>query len=189
MVWGCVLPQTHQKMLALFVASTAFAAPATPGFGRWLLDAALKSPLYKAVLVPQAKRTMVSTAEENGVAWTSALAWLQARGPWVLAEGEETASVPAYYTEPFHAYEEGNLCWEAALEGEIASRAVGARNFPDYGADGEPSARMPSAPACIVTQLSHVHMCTITFVQVSSHSAVRSTRHWCPWEPVCPMAD
>ena len=124
-------------MLALVAACTAFSAPAAPEIGRWLLDAALRSPLYKVVLVPQAKRTMVSTAEENGVAWTSALAWLKARGPWVLPESEETTPVPSYYREPFHAYEEGNLCWEAALEGEIASRAVGARNFPDYGADGE----------------------------------------------------
>ena len=77
--------------------------------------------------------------------------------------------MPEYYREPFHAYESGNLCWEAALEGEIASRdscpfqpasrpsdlvptwpsdgptwrsnplpgAVGARNFPEAGADGE----------------------------------------------------
>ena len=49
--------------------------------------------------------------------------------------------VPEYYQQPFHAYEEGNLCWEAALEGEIASRAVGARNFPDAGADGEEAFR------------------------------------------------
>ena len=24
--------------------------------------------------------------------------------------------LPAYYTQPFHAYAEGNLCWEAALQ-------------------------------------------------------------------------
>ena len=24
--------------------------------------------------------------------------------------------LPAYYTQPFHAYPEGNLCWEAALQ-------------------------------------------------------------------------
>ena len=23
---------------------------------------------------------------------------------------------PAYYTQPFHAYPQGNLCWDAALE-------------------------------------------------------------------------
>jgi len=130
----------------------------------------LASPLYKAVLVPQAKATMVKTAEKNGVPWTDALAWLESRGPWELPEAEqEGVAVPDYYREPFHANESGNLCWEAALEGEIASResspfqpasrpsdliptwpsdgptrrsnplpgAVGARNFPEAGADGE----------------------------------------------------
>ena len=108
-------------------------------FGRWLLDGALASPLYKLLLVPQAKATMVRTAEDNGVPWRQAVDWVRAQGPWQLsaAEQSESVDVPAYYKQPFHAYEEGNLCWDAALEGEVASRAVGARNFPQYGADGE----------------------------------------------------
>ena len=69
--------------------------------------------------------------------WTDALAWVKARGPWVLPKLDPDVAVPEYYREPFHAYESGNLCWEAAFEGEIASRAVGARNFPAAGADGE----------------------------------------------------
>ena len=113
--------------------------------GRYLLDAALASPVYKLVLVPQAKSTMVRTAEANGVAWREALAWIEERGPWALEEGAPPAEahvhVPEYYKQPFHAYEEGNLCWQAAWEVEIASRAVGARNFPAYGAEGEEAFR------------------------------------------------
>mmetsp|Transcript_30681 Transcript_30681/g.72416 ORF Transcript_30681/g.72416 Transcript_30681/m.72416 type:complete len:396 (-) Transcript_30681:7-1194(-) len=121
---------------AMVVAPTSTSGPS--GLSRWLINTALASPLYKAVLVPQAKATMVKTAEKNGVPWTDALAWLEARGPWELPDPEqEGVTVPDYYREPFHAYESGNLCWEAALEGEIASRAVGARNFPEAGADGE----------------------------------------------------
>ena len=153
---------------AMVVAPTSTSGPS--GLSRWLINTVLASPLYKAVLVPQAKATMVKTAEKNGVPWTDALAWLESRGPWELPEAEqEGVAVPEYYREPFHAYESGNLCWEAALEGEIASRdsppfqpasrpsdliptwpsdgptwpsnplpgAVGARNFPEAGADGE----------------------------------------------------
>jgi len=180
----------------MVVAPTSTSGPS--GLSRWLINTVLASPLYKAVLVPQAKTTMVKTAEKNGVPWTDALAWvcltglepqpsrlqidlpltraspcfgqLESRGPWELPEAEqEGVAVPEYYREPFHAYESGNLCWEAALEGEIASRdsppfqpasrpsdlvptwpsdgptwpsiplpgAVGARNFPEAGADGE----------------------------------------------------
>lgn len=108
---------------------------------RWLLDAVLGSPVYKAVLVPQAKKTMVKTAESNGVPWRGALAWIKEQGPWTLATDEQSIAVPEYYRKPFHAYEDGNLCWDAAWESEIASRAVGARNFPDFGADGEAAFR------------------------------------------------
>jgi len=124
-----------------FAASSALGASAPSSGARWLLDAALNSPLYKAVLVPQAKSTMVNTAEENGVPWRDCLSWVKEQGPWELAADEDGIAVPEYYKQPFHAYEEGNLCWDAGWEVEIASRAVGARNFPDYGADGEAAFR------------------------------------------------
>lgn len=127
-------------LLAVALSATPTASGPS-GAARWLLEAALKSPLYKAVMVPQAKSTMVKTAESNGVPWRDALSWIQGQGPWELARDEASTAVPDYYRQPFHAYEEGNLCWEAAWEGEIASRAVGARNFPDYGADGEEAFR------------------------------------------------
>eukprot|EP00310_Coccolithus_braarudii_P017919 CAMPEP_0183332634 /NCGR_PEP_ID=MMETSP0164_2-20130417/1747_1 /TAXON_ID=221442 /ORGANISM="Coccolithus pelagicus ssp braarudi, Strain PLY182g" /LENGTH=383 /DNA_ID=CAMNT_0025501391 /DNA_START=30 /DNA_END=1181 /DNA_ORIENTATION=+ len=132
--------------VVVLLALPAFALAITPApsnLGKWLLNAALASPLYKAVLVPSAKKTMVRTAEENGVPWRDALSWIKEQGPWQLfdlselARAEQLIEVPEYYRQPFHAYEEGNLCWDAAWEGEIASRAVGARNFPAYGAQGE----------------------------------------------------
>ena len=50
--------------------------------------------------------------------------------------------IPEYYKAvAFHAYEEGNLCWDAAWDVEIASCAVGARNFPKYGSKGEDAFR------------------------------------------------
>mmetsp|Transcript_38279 Transcript_38279/g.114599 ORF Transcript_38279/g.114599 Transcript_38279/m.114599 type:complete len:477 (+) Transcript_38279:60-1490(+) len=140
-------------MLALLVTLQSLLRPPPPrsrglamrgggiDIGRALLDAALSSPLYKAVLVPQAQRTMVETAERNGVPWRDALDWIKARGPWRLSEDDSAVAIPEYYRRPFHAYEQGNLCWDAAWEGEIASRAVGARNFPEFGERGEEAFR------------------------------------------------
>ena len=77
-------------MLALLVTLQSLLRPPPPrsrglamrgggiDIGRALLDAALSSPLYKAVLVPQAQRTMVETAERNGVPWRDALDWFVA---------------------------------------------------------------------------------------------------------------
>ena len=50
---------------AMVVAPTSTSGPS--GLSRWLINTVLASPLYKAVLVPQAKATMVKTAEKNGV--------------------------------------------------------------------------------------------------------------------------
>ena len=29
---------------------------------------------------------------------------------------DQALQYPAYYTQPFHAYDQGNLCWEAAFQ-------------------------------------------------------------------------
>merc|ERR1711965_881287 len=102
-----------------------------------MLNAVLKSPLYNLLLVPQARRTMVKTAEENGVPWQEALGWIQSTGDWSDATLKSWAPLdfeyPEYYTQQFHAYEQGNLCWNAAHEQELAGKAVGQRNFPGNG--------------------------------------------------------
>ena len=129
-----------------------------------VLNWALKSPLYEAVLVPQARRTMVKTAEANSVPWVESLNWIKQTGRWDDAALESASSpetiVPPYYRAAFHAYlpsgntdaaaaEQGNLCWEAAWEQELAGKAVGHRNFPGQGpgAAGEEAFRR-SFDAC-----------------------------------------
>jgi hypothetical protein len=37
---------------------------------------------------------------------------------------DPSVQLPDYYFAPFHAYETGNMSWEAALEAELASKAV-----------------------------------------------------------------
>lgn len=44
---------------------------------------------------------------------------------------------PDYYTKSFHAYSDGNLSYDAAFEQELASRSIGARNFPKFKDLGE----------------------------------------------------
>jgi len=40
------------------------------------------------------------------------------------SEQSEPVKYPDYYLKPFHCYDKGNLCWEAALEAEVANQAV-----------------------------------------------------------------
>ena len=128
---------------------TSTRAPPRTGFAQTLLNIALESPLWKLVLVPQARANIVQTAEANQIPWTAAKKWIESQTSIAEMEDElqrqasssSSFSTPTYYRKSFHAYETGNLSWEAAFEVELASAAVGARNFPEYGARGEEAFR------------------------------------------------
>jgi len=140
-----------EKFDRLFASSSATttATEKSPkprtGFAQSLLNLALSSPLWKLVLVPQARAKIASTAEANGIPWQQCKEWIKSE---VAPDNEaieklmpKDVAVPSYYKQPFHSYEEGNLCWDAAYEVELASCAVGARNFPQFGSSGEDAFR------------------------------------------------
>jgi len=104
------------------------------GIAQELLNLALKSPLWTYVMVPQARASIVKTAESNGIQWMNAKSWLNEQ---LSTKDYSDVVYPEYYKQSFHAYQDGNLSYDAAVEQELASRAVGARNFPKYGERGE----------------------------------------------------
>jgi ubiquinone/menaquinone biosynthesis C-methylase UbiE len=81
----------------------------------------------------QARKVLIKTAENNGVAWRQNVESLQS--PEVKAKLEAIATeltdpnlqYPSYYNVPFHAYDAGNLCWLAAFEAEPATYAMAMR--------------------------------------------------------------
>ena len=85
-------------------------------------------PVY-AVMKQQARKVLIQTAEKNGVTWRENYAALKASG--VQAELSALTNLdieyPDYYHVPFHAYDEGNLCWDAAFEAESATYAMALR--------------------------------------------------------------
>lgn len=100
----------------------------------------VNSPVYP-LLINQAKSTMKKSAENIGVDWDGEVARFRAAQDWDAALDDllenSAVEVPDYYKKPFHAYSDGNLCWEAAWEQHLASKAVGVRNFPDDAEKGE----------------------------------------------------
>ncbi|MGK7945812.1 MAG: class I SAM-dependent methyltransferase [Microcystaceae cyanobacterium] len=75
----------------------------------------------------QARQMMITRAEKIGVPWRDNVKQLQAYPNWseLLSQVENSAlTYPDYYLTSFHAYDQGNLCWEAALEVESAAKAV-----------------------------------------------------------------
>ena len=85
----------------------------------------------------RARNMMIQRAASIGVYWHDEVKQLRSRQSGVEFSPEwetELASVtdpalayPDYYVTSFHAYEEGNLGWEPAMEVEVAAYAVHSR--------------------------------------------------------------
>lgn len=95
-------------------------------------------PIY-ALAKSRARQMMIKRAEEIGVPWRDRVAELKQHN-WeqeLASIQNPNISYPDYYLTSFHAYEQGNLSWEAALEVEVAAYAVHAKLWGDTGADGD----------------------------------------------------
>ena len=85
-------------------------------------------PIYK-VMKSQARQVLIKTAEKKGILWRQNAQKLEQSGAKELL-GEITNKdivYPDYYQVPFHAYEDGNLCWKAAFEAPSATEAMALR--------------------------------------------------------------
>jgi ubiquinone/menaquinone biosynthesis C-methylase UbiE len=92
-------------------------------------------PIY-SLMKRQARQVLIKTAEKNGIPWRKNYQELAESGVRELyhAIADPHLQYPEYYRVPFHAYDEGNLCWQAAFEAESATQSMGLRvwkNEPD----------------------------------------------------------
>ncbi len=89
-------------------------------------------PLYQ-VMKHQARRVLINTAEKNGVAWRQYCEDFERSDVKTLFRELENPNVsyPNYYQVPFHAYDSGNLSWQAAFEAIPATYAMGLRIWKD----------------------------------------------------------
>lgn len=108
----------------------------------------------------RARNMMIQRAETIGVYWRDEVKRLRSRNQATEFSStwtEELAQVtnpdlkyPDYYVCSFHAYEEGNLGWEPAMEVEVAAHAVHARIWKEGGAEGD--ARLRQSFHQVLTQ-------------------------------------
>ncbi len=87
----------------------------------------------------QARKMIIKRAEKIGVPWRKQAKELSERN-WDR-EWEEVNNpnlpYPEYYLTSFHAYEKGNMSWQAATEEEVAALAVHAGIWPEEGIRGD----------------------------------------------------
>ena len=112
-------------------ASTPQWADSSQGLGRWI-ERLISIGWLRRPLFFQARQLIIRTAERNGIPWRARrkTLWDQARS----RQSELTTPglvPPDYYCARFHAYEQGNLCWQAAAEAEQATDAMALRIWPE----------------------------------------------------------
>jgi len=88
-------------------------------------------PIY-TLMKQQARQVIIKTAEKNGVLWRKNCQDLdRPEVKNLLTEiTNPVITYPEYYQQPFHAYDQGNLCWQAAFEAEPATKAMCLRVWP-----------------------------------------------------------
>jgi ubiquinone/menaquinone biosynthesis C-methylase UbiE len=122
-----------------------------PGLASQLVNGVLAIKPLADLAKNRARAMMIKRAETIGVYWQQEVQTLRTRGGSEdLAPAWETElaqmqnpglTYPDYYLRTFHAYDQGNLSWESAMEVEVAARAVHARIWTEAGAAGDAKLR------------------------------------------------
>ncbi|MBD1938920.1 class I SAM-dependent methyltransferase [Microcoleus sp. FACHB-68] len=154
------------------------AANTTPGLASRLVNGVLSIKPLANLAKHQARKMMIERAERIGVHWNQEVEALRSQD--LEAEMAKVQnpqiSYPEYYLRSFHAYELGDLCWEAATEVEVAARTVHAGIWPDAGAEGDArlrqsyhdilKAHLPNPPQNIVDLGCSVGMSTFALQEI-----------------------
>lgn len=97
-------------------------------------------PIF-ATMKYAARRVLISTAEKNNVPWTETAIQLAAKDSILKSYYDSlnnpSIQFPEYYTQDFHAYNNGNLNWEAAYECESATKSMALRVYPKQSLTAE----------------------------------------------------
>lgn len=114
-----------------------------PGLASRLVNGVLAIKPLANLAKHRARQMMIKRAEKMGVPWTKEVQELQARD-WTheLAKVENPQlSYPDYYLTSFHAYDTGNMSWQAAFEVEPAAYAVHAKIWQGAETQGDAKLR------------------------------------------------
>lgn len=114
-----------------------------PGLASRLVNKVLAIKPLANLAKHQARQMMILRAEKIGVPWTKEVEALRSHDlePHLANVQNPQLIYPDYYCRSFHAYDDGNLNWEAALEVEVAAYAVHAGICPEDGVQGDPKLR------------------------------------------------
>lgn len=92
------------------------------------LDFLLGIPIIHDILFGVYRQNIVKKAEEMGLGWTAFMdeQWEALPDLTSMANNiaDPAVKIPEYYYAPIHAYKDGNLCWESAMEEDLWSKLM-----------------------------------------------------------------
>lgn len=114
-----------------------------PGFVSRIINGILAIKPLADFAKQKARNMMIQRAEKIGVPWRQTVQELRARDwePDLKRVTNPQLTYPDYYLRSFHAYDNGNLSWQAAFEVEVAAYAVHAGIWPNAGVQGDTKLR------------------------------------------------
>ncbi|CAN0031891.1 unnamed protein product, partial [Hapterophycus canaliculatus] len=93
-----------------------------------VLDYLFSIPLFNDALFGVYRKQQVKKAEGMGIKWTAFLDDLNRNKERLLQIQEDMTDaalkIPEYYYAPIHAYADGNLCWDSAMEEDLWSKLM-----------------------------------------------------------------
>lgn len=160
------------------------AVNSAPGLASQLINSILAIKPLANLARHRARQMMIQRAESIGVDWLGEVQTLRDRdwsGDLAQVQNPEL-QYPDYYFRSFHAYDQGNLGWEPAIEVEVAAYTVHARIWQDTGAEGDArlrqsyheilKAQLPAAPKDILDLGCSVGMSTVALQALYPEASV-----------------
>lgn len=93
-----------------------------------ILDFIMSIPIVHDIMFGIYRKQIVQKSEKMGLPWTEFMDEMWASLPELKASAERLTNpdikIPEYYYAPIHAYSDGNLCWESAMEEDLWSKLM-----------------------------------------------------------------
>jgi SAM-dependent methyltransferase len=151
-------PRAPRARRAAAPRAAAAAPDAPPPLLARAVAALFRLPPVLAAASAAARAKIVGRGAELGLDFAGEVAALRAAGGWpaaVAAAADPAVLTPEYYRRAFHAYPDGNLSLDAAMEVTVASRSVHATVFDEAGKALDPAgdARLRASYSACVLEL------------------------------------
>lgn len=93
-----------------------------------LLDSLFSIPIVHDIMFGVYRKQIVEKSEKMGLPWTDFMKDQWDSLPELRSKAEQlnnpNTKIPQYYYSPIHAYKDGNLCWESAMEEDLWSKLM-----------------------------------------------------------------